>query len=473
MRQVVIHGVGAAVHGREARTCHHIFSCGPPCLCCFQDVRLQFLEQNFIRDNKCTGTGTIRVEAPCHQCHYGLCVTRDADFFADGLACGKSIMAKFLGKGPCCTLKAGAAILCEGSWEDAETRCLFLYFSSKRDGRDKFVVFTESECCEQEDTTTCLQPTLAGKQLQHHTSFQIARKYFAVEHPGGPLKSVAMYTLDAVPVCREGLPVASCIWRGKRKLAKYDIWPEVDREGIGANVGSTPCSDLAKTMLAGFQELHAAREAKAAAPVPKVVTQAKRVQEFNDSESNSDPGTDAEEFLIRKKQPKVKTRMTRMKMRAISRRISQGNKKQRKATGASPNPDPPIQGPLAASEAEPSDADPPQPEKSASSSSSSSSSSSNSRCGSVAAPSTPGTAAASSRAPAAAPARPPRARVAAPTAVAAPKAVAGLRGPMQSVPVRGRAKGRNSRKQPWGLWSIAEVVSSTGTVLGCAGFLIA
>lgn len=79
---------------------------------------------------------------------------------------------------------------------------MFLFFSAKRAGSQKFVVCTESSYREESDdsgSTIAFLEAFAGSApwLKHWNEYLLAHRFFSVVHPGGTLVSLEVRHLES------------------------------------------------------------------------------------------------------------------------------------------------------------------------------------------------------------------------------------------------------------------------------------
>ena len=106
-----------------------------------------FVQGCYVPNTRRTGS-TIRVQIPCTEAHYGLCVERDVSYFTKAHLAAVQLRAAFFKGNSLSDLASGALLMIVGEWEDQEARHMFLFYSSKRGGHRPFVVFTECEYLE-------------------------------------------------------------------------------------------------------------------------------------------------------------------------------------------------------------------------------------------------------------------------------------------------------------------------------------
>ena len=186
------------------------------------------MQRSIVQDSGCAN-GRISVQVPCCQAHFGLCVTDDATFVQDAVAAGKKCNTLFCKELK--DLKAASALLVEGQWEDNQKHSLFCFFSSKKGGTQQpFTLFTMANLTEEGDESF-LQPDCTDSgMLRHMYNFMLVRKFFSVQHPGGPLATVSVTVLDTIQPDSNGRPVSQCLWRGKRKLAHHTCWSRLQAD---------------------------------------------------------------------------------------------------------------------------------------------------------------------------------------------------------------------------------------------------
>ena len=227
----------------------------------------------YVCDSGCTG-GAIKLEVPCHQQHYGLCVTRDHAFISDALQAADEFMSKFNGKGQrFYDMRPGTPLLVEGVWADGAKRHLFYFFASKKCGKGKFLLCTECSCEERNEDGE-LQAVSQSGRLVHCTAFEIARRFFAVEHPGGVLNEIAFLSLDVVPLGIRGRPLSCSCWRGRRMVTREVVWPVVaSRRRTTDQPREAEIDVLGQTLAEGFYNLEQRKQrAPRIAAEPKVAT---------------------------------------------------------------------------------------------------------------------------------------------------------------------------------------------------------
>lgn len=281
----------------------------------YKEHREKFIEAAYVPNTQCTG-GSIVLRVPCHEAHYGLCRTRDAQFLKAAVEAGAQFTKLFLKNGPLHGTRPGTALLIEGFWEGhgnerRESRVVFALFAAIRGGTNKFCLCTSCELVLNGETAT-LVPELSDSSLHHFTAYMLARRFFNVEHPGASMARMVVHTLDTWSSGNPSSPICSIIWRGKRKLCEHCFWTSSPASVVPAESaasGSKPVADeLEAMMVSGFNSIIAAEDVGGNTVK---TADADCQNDFGSSTTESDAGS----HLV------VKARRTPVRKRSAKRRV--------------------------------------------------------------------------------------------------------------------------------------------------------
>jgi len=161
--------------------------------------------------------------------------------------------------GAASSLPKASYCMVEGVWEDGESRCTFYCFAGKRLKHPQVCMFTKACYLECDGRPyLSLEPgalASSGNLLSHWTGHMALRQHFAVQHPGGKLKTLSLCVLVVAFSDDPAEPLCRAAWPDKRIEAKHTFWPRPVVEKLGRARVSPGGADLDAAMRGAFQQL--------------------------------------------------------------------------------------------------------------------------------------------------------------------------------------------------------------------------
>ena len=286
--------------------------------------------------------GDLQCEVPCHEAHLGLCQTDDSAYIDDALDSTKALVSLFEKEAPLAELKRGSRVMVEGCWADGQSRQIFLCFAGVRLGHPRVILFTR---CVHSELDGLPHIALEGQRntMVHLTEHMLAKRFFGVQHPGGPLQTLHISILHAPLRGDPSLPVGLAAWPRKQQISKHEFWPHAKVERRAKTCVSEP-TGLEAAMEAGFQNLLRKGTSSCEPRADRIVRtsrhggrQLTELRECDDDDDDTDADVKAGLAYEGAEKGAPGTSKKKVAFKAVARRLRRtGVRKRRVAKGVAP-----------------------------------------------------------------------------------------------------------------------------------------